>query len=123
MNAYNQILDLFVVIAGAYMLYWAITGKGTLYKSENIKKGMEEKYKKVIKWFCLSGGVLAVLFGVLDYMRIEPIATALFVILCVIVVLVSVIIVGFTDHKKIKKSQIIAKEGFYGKKDGYVSIM
>lgn len=84
------------------MLYWAITGRGKLYKSETIKKGMEEKYKKVIKWFCLSGGVLAVLFGILDYLKLEPFATILFVILCVIVVLVSVIIVGLTDHNKLK---------------------
>ena len=102
MNAYNQILDLLVAIAGAYMLYWAFTGKGTLYKSENIKKGLEEKFKKVIKLFCLFGGVLAVLFGLFDYMKIEPLATILFVLLGVAVVLVSVITVRFTDHKKLK---------------------
>lgn len=100
MNNYTELFDILVIIVGLYMLYMGFSGKGTLYKSENIKKEMKEKYNKLIKWFSLIGGFIAIATGVFDYIKIQPIATILFVILCAVVISVAVIIVTYTNPKK-----------------------
>jgi hypothetical protein len=82
------------------MLYSAISGKGSFYKDENIKSDMKEKYKKLIKCFCLFGGLIAVAYGAFDFLKIEPIATILFVILCAILLFVIVAIMVLTKPKK-----------------------
>ena len=102
MDNYTQLFDLFEIIAGVYMLYCAITGKGSIYKNENLKKGVEEKYKKYVRWFCLYGGLLAVATGVLDYFRIEPFAMILFAILSLYIILFIVIIVRFNEPRNTK---------------------
>lgn len=82
------------------MLYWAITGKGSIYKSENKKAGKEEVFKKTIRRICPFGGLSAIAAGLLDMMKIEPLATIMYIVLCVVVVLLAVVSVVFTDKEK-----------------------
>lgn len=96
---YGMIFDLLVFLVGLYMLYSGFTGKGSLFKNGNIKKGFEEKYRKLIKWFCLVGGIAAVLLGALDYFKIQPLANILFIVLCVIVVCAIAVIASFTKPR------------------------
>jgi len=99
MDAYTQVFDLCVILSGVYMLYGAITGKGSLYKSENIKEGLEEKYKKFVKWFCLCGGIIAISAGLLDYMKIEPLAMIMLLISILIIILYIIIFIRFSKPK------------------------
>ena len=102
MDTYTLIFDILIFITGIYMVFWSFSGTGPLYKTEYIKNGFEEKYKKLIKWFCLFGGISALGTGGLDYFKIQPFATIAFVVLCVIVGIVFVISIVFTDRKKVK---------------------
>jgi hypothetical protein len=100
MDAYTMLFDVCVISSGIYMLYCAITGKGQVYNSNTIKKGMEEKYRDFMKKFCYAGGVVAIVTGVLDYFHIEPYATIVF---CIFFAMVVVLIVYFfknTDRTK-----------------------
>lgn len=100
MNTYTQMIDSCMVMAGVYMLYCAIIGKGSLYKSDNIKKCMQEKYMKFIRWFCLYGGLTVVAAGLLDYLKIEPFAAIMYVIFSLIVISLIVINIRFAEPKK-----------------------
>lgn len=102
MDTYTLIFDILIFITGIYMVYWSFSRTGPLYKTEYIKTNFEEKYKKLIKWFCLFGGIFACAAGALDYFKIQPFATIAFYVLCVIVAAVFVITLGFTDRKKVK---------------------
>ena len=50
-------LGIFELFLGVYMFYGAATAKGQFYKTDNVKKGMEEKYKKTIRLFCIILGI------------------------------------------------------------------
>ncbi|MEG1523704.1 MAG: hypothetical protein RRZ24_04800 [Clostridia bacterium] len=41
-----SIFDWFLLAMGIYVLYGGITGKGRLYATDNVKEGMEAKFKK-----------------------------------------------------------------------------
>ena len=86
MDAFTELFDICILLAGVYMLYSAMTGKGSLYKTDNVKKGKEKDYRKFTRLFCTVGGVVAVAQGALDHFRVEPYATILFILLCVVVV-------------------------------------
>lgn len=45
----TEIFDIFQVAIGVYLLFFAITGKGAIYKNEYVKQGMEQKYYKTIR--------------------------------------------------------------------------
>jgi len=96
MDVYTQVYDLCMILAGVYMLYSAIVGTGSIYKNENIKSGMEEKYKKAMRLFCLIGGLTAAATGLLDYLKIQPFAMILFGVLTLMVIILIVIIVRYT---------------------------
>lgn len=100
MGSYTEIIDLFMGAAGVYMLYSAVTGRGSLFNMENVKKGLEETFLKYLKLFCWVGGVLAVGNALLDYFRIEPYATITYIILAVFIVAFAVFYAKFTAPKK-----------------------
>ncbi|HEX3039516.1 MAG TPA: hypothetical protein VHP54_04415 [Caproiciproducens sp.] len=100
MDAYTMLFDICVILSGVYMLYCAITGKGQIYNSDKVKKGMEEKYRDFMKKFCYAGGVVAVATGVLDYFRIEPYATIVFCIFSAMVIVLIVYSVKNTDRTR-----------------------
>lgn len=100
MSDYISVFDLLIVIAGVYMIFWGISGKGSIYKTDNIKTNCVEKYKKIIKWFCLVGGALAVAMGALEHFKVEPLATILFYSLCAVVVAAFLVVLFFTDPNK-----------------------
>ena len=49
----SYMFDLLLLAMGAYVLFAGITGKGNLYATENIKKGMEEAFRKTMRARCL----------------------------------------------------------------------
>lgn len=99
MDLYSQMFNAFLVLAGFYMLCGAATGKGSLFKTDRVKKGLEEKYRRFIRWFCLAGGPLALATGALDYLKLAPYSTILFVAFTVFVIAAAVVIVlRFTDR-------------------------
>lgn len=100
MELYAQLFDLFLVLAGFYMLYGAFTRKGSLFKTENVKKGMEEKYRNFMRWFCLYGGILAVAAGAFDYLKIKPWALVLFVGFTVYLVAGAAVMVRFNGPRR-----------------------
>jgi len=57
-------LGIFELFLGVYLLYGAVTAKGQFYKTDNVKKGMEEKYKKTIRLFCVLLGIPMTINGV-----------------------------------------------------------
>lgn len=94
----NRILDLLLAIAGIYMLYCGFTGRGSLYRNEYIKKGMEEKYRNLIRQFCRFGGLVAVAAGVLDYEKVSPLGQILYWVFTIFIVAVVVMIARMTEH-------------------------
>ncbi|CDZ25131.1 hypothetical protein CCDG5_2039 [[Clostridium] cellulosi] len=102
MDSFNKALDILIMLTGIYMFYWAFSGKGSIYKTDYIKKALHEKYKKMIKWFCIIGGALAVITGGVDYVKLEPYATILYYLLCVCVFAAFIAIFIFIDKSKIK---------------------
>lgn len=102
MDSFNRMLDIFIILTGIYMFYWAFSGKGNIYKTDYIKEVLQEKYKKLIKWFCLIGGVLAVITGIVDYLKLEPYATILYYLLLACVIVAFIVIFIFIDKSKIK---------------------
>lgn len=100
MDAFNSLFDVCIISCGIYMLYFAITGKGQIYNSDTIKKGMEEKYRNFMKKFCYVGGVVAIVLGALDYFRIEPYATIAFCVFSVMVVVLIAYMIKNSDRTK-----------------------
>jgi hypothetical protein len=96
MDVYTQVYDLCMVLAGVYMLYSAIIGRGSIYKNENIKSGLAEKYKKAMRLFCLLGGLTAAATGLLDYLQIQPFAMIMFGALTLMMIFFIVIIIRYT---------------------------
>ncbi|MVB12198.1 hypothetical protein CAFE_29300 [Caprobacter fermentans] len=95
---YNQIFDLFLGLSGIYMLYCGFTGRGSLYRTDHVKKGMEEKYTRVIRWFCLPGGFFAIAAGVLDNWRITPYDKILIIVFAVFVIAFAVLMIRLTER-------------------------
>ena len=100
MDLYAQLFDLCLVLAGVYMLYGAFTRRGSLFKTDSVKKGMEEKYLNFMKWFCLYGGIAAIATGVFDYLAIRPWATILFAAFTVYLIAAAVVMVRFNEPRR-----------------------
>lgn len=67
----DNMFVIFEVGLGVYILYGAIMKSGQMFKNENIKKGMEEQYRKLIRLFSFILGPLMVALGVVDYFNIR----------------------------------------------------
>lgn len=80
-----KVFDLFMPCFGVYLLYAGWSGKGPLYRKENLKEGKKETYRLFIRWCCLIGGPLAIVTGVLDFAHIEPLNNILFTIFALMV--------------------------------------
>lgn len=99
MGSFTELFDVCIALSGVYMLYSAVTGKGSLYKTDNIKKGLEEKYRKLIRLLCTVGGLLAVAQGAFDHFKIEPFATILFFLLCGVLIAFCVLSSSYGDGR------------------------
>ena len=97
---YAQLIDLCLLLAGVYMLYCAVTGKGSLYKADNVKEEKKESYGRFIRYFCAVAGAAAVATVALDYFKLEPYATILYGILCGLIVVFFAAVFVFNDRKK-----------------------
>lgn len=65
----DNMFVIFEVGLGVYILYGAIMKSGQMFKNENIKKGMEEQYRKLIRLFSFILGPLMIATGVVDYLN------------------------------------------------------
>jgi hypothetical protein len=106
MEEYISAFDLLLAIAGVYMIYWGITGKGTVYRTETIKGKYAGVYVKTVKWFCLIGGVFAVSAGLLEYFHVNFPATILLYILCLIVFADFLVTFLWTDKEKYREHRL-----------------
>lgn len=60
----SYMFDLLLLAMGAYVLFAGVTGKGKLYATENVKKGMEEAFRKAMRKIYLALGIVMVLNSV-----------------------------------------------------------
>lgn len=97
---YVSIFDVLLAIAGVYMIFWGISGKGNVYRTETIRNKFVEKYKKTVKWFCLVGGVFAIASGGLEYFHFDLAATVFFYALCTVVLVDFILTALWTDKDK-----------------------
>ena len=58
-----SLFDVLMLGIGVYVLIGGIRGKGRLYSTGNVKKGMEEKYQKTMRLIYTILGVLMTLNG------------------------------------------------------------
>ncbi len=65
----DNMFAIFEVGLGVYILYGAVIKPGQMFKNENIKKGMEEQYRKMIRLFSFILGPLMIATGVVDYLN------------------------------------------------------
>lgn len=56
-----SLFDIMLLAIAAYVLYAGIVGKGRLYAVDNIKEGMEEKFKAMSRKFYIALGVFMLL--------------------------------------------------------------
>lgn len=108
----ENLFSLFEVAIGAYLIYGAITGAGQMFRNENIKKGMEQKYRKTMRICSAILGPLMVALGILDYLSMKSpsplLTTAVYVLWGVTfvgIVLLFVITLRMTDRTKAKQQQ------------------
>ena len=67
----DNMFVIFEVGLGVYILYGAIMKTGQMFKNENIKKGMEEKYRNMMRTLSFILGPLMIATGVVDYLNIR----------------------------------------------------
>lgn len=67
----DNMFVIFEVGLGVYVLYGAIMKSGQMFKNENIKKGMEEQYRNMIRTFSFILGPLMIALGVVDYLNVN----------------------------------------------------
>lgn len=78
----TSLFDLLMLGMGLYVLFAGITGKGRLYAADNVKKGLEQKFKKTLRiiFLCLGAfmtlnGVASLLLGMLYTSKVVQEAT------------------------------------------------
>lgn len=108
----DNLFSVFELFAGVYLIYAALTGKGQIYKNDNIKKGMEAQYHKTVRILCALVGPVITAQGILDYMYFNAPSPALHTVTTVMFAL-SILGVGalfyltlrLTDREKIKRQR------------------
>lgn len=65
----GNLFSVFEIGVGVYLLYGAITGKGQMFQTENIKKDKIEAYKKLVRIMCFIIGPMLAALGVVDYLN------------------------------------------------------
>ena len=56
-----SLFDIMLLAIAVYVLYAGITGKGRLYNAENIKEGMEEKFKALTRKIYIFLGIAMII--------------------------------------------------------------
>lgn len=115
MSEGSGFLNIFELFLGVYMLYGAVTAKGQFYKTDNVKKGMEEKYKKIIRLFCVLLGIPMTIIGAFgtfikgamtDMALLEllnKVIFALWILSFIGVIILFVLVFRMTDRTKTSK--------------------
>lgn len=101
-----SLLSILYVGAGIYMLVSAITGRGSMYKNENIKEGKEMVFKKTIRVCMGAVGSLLLVMGVLDLVsvRLGIWETIIWLVGIAILVFMMIFTNRMTDKEKFKSS-------------------
>ena len=66
----NNMMSIFMIVIGVFILYSAVTGKGPAYKND-YPAAMQEEHKRMLRIFCWIAGPIAVISGVLEYLGYE----------------------------------------------------
>ncbi len=108
----DNLFSVFELIAGVYLIYAAITGKGQIYKNDNIKKGMEAQYRKTVRILCAVVGPVMVVQGILDYLyfsspspEMHTVTTVMFVLSLLGVGALFYLTLRMTDREKVKRQR------------------
>ena len=116
-----DMLSMMQLLIAGYLLYSAITGKGKLYENANIKKGMEEKYHKMMRLFAwiLSPLMLAQIglehFGtVQENLTLLTVSQVMFGGVTIAIIALVVVTVRMTDRSRAR----YPKNGAPVRKDG-----
>ncbi|MGI6176091.1 MAG: hypothetical protein ACOYJC_08060 [Christensenellales bacterium] len=63
-DTFFQLFEAFIAV---YLLFYAVTGKGKVYTTENIQKGLEEAYVRELRVWLFVLGIFTALFAASDY--------------------------------------------------------
>lgn len=96
-----QLMDAFMLATGVYLLFGAITGKGKIYENQNLKKGQEERYHKILRTSLFVLSILSILNAVSTLLNWNKyISLALFILLMISLVILFVFTFRMTDRNK-----------------------
>jgi threonine/homoserine/homoserine lactone efflux protein len=108
----DNLFSVFELIAGVYLIYAAISGKGQIYKNDNIKKGMEARYHKTVRVLCAVVGPVMTAQGILDYLyfsapspTMHTVTTVMFVLSLLGVGTLFYLTLRMTDRDKVKRQR------------------
>lgn len=87
MDMFNNMFSFFMIAAGVFALYSAITGKGPAYNND-YPKSMKEEANKLLRKFLWILGPVATITGIIDFAYGEESWTALLGICTVFPILV-----------------------------------
>ena len=118
----SGMFSLFELGLGAYLLYCSFTNKGQLFRNDNIKKGMEKEYHRLIRLFGFILGPMMIALGAVDYLSgggtQNPTLRILMYVLWGLtmagIVLLFVLTLRMTDRDKAKSSSNARKTGSQG---------
>lgn len=101
-----SLLSILYVGAGLYMVISAVTGRGAMYKNENIKEGKEEVFKKTIRICMGAVGLLLLIMGVLDLVsvRLGIWETIIWLVGIAILIFMMIFTNRMTDKEKFKST-------------------
>lgn len=67
MDDMNQMMSVFMIFVGIFVIYSAITGKGPAFKND-YPKGMKEDANNMLRKFCWIIGPVVLVTSIFDYM-------------------------------------------------------
>ncbi|MDL2218369.1 hypothetical protein LJC27_06885 [Christensenellaceae bacterium OttesenSCG-928-M15] len=105
-----SLFSIFQLLIGVYLLYSAITGKGQLFRNENVKKGKEALYHKRLRIMAAVIAPLMFIQAAIDYFTpgaaaemqpaLRTAGIASYIVTLAAVVVLIVISVRLTDRAK-----------------------
>lgn len=94
-----QLMDAFMIGTGVYLLIGAITGKGKIYENQNLKKGQEERYRKILRISLFVLSILSILNGVSTMLNWNKyVSLAFFALLMIALAVLMVFTYRMTDR-------------------------
>lgn len=113
----ENMFGMFELLIGGYVLVQAISGKGKLFQSENIKEGKEKQYKTILRALSFLLGPLMLATGVIDIYSasgnaqspvMRTLFTALFIASGVLIAAMFAVSIAMTDRSKARENRASA---------------